>query len=444
MIAVWMAYATAVGLLLWAATIAAARLLRAVGAPERHVWVGGLAGAAALPALLPFLTSTGDTLASRGSHAAGDVLATLGTPAVLPVPAIESLSWVGLVAAVGWLTTSGVLAARAIAGANRLRKAARLARRSTRVGRIRVHYTAAVGPGICGIVHPQLFIPEWVSRLPVRQRRWIRRHEAEHLRAWDLALHHLVLSLRILLPWNPAVWLLGRGLLAALETDCDRRVLRATPRAQAQGADPVGGVRQYAEALFAAATTTHRLQMALGAFRPGVTPLEHRIRTMTVPARTPGPLRVLTVLSMAAISGIVACEVPTPTISLSVDASVSLDEPGSPTPPEPADGTLNDGPTFTPYTVAPDIRNRVEVVAALDAEYPPLLRDAGVGGTTIVWFFIDRDGSVQDTRIQKSSGHDALDAAAIRVARAMRFTPALNRDVAVPVWVAFPITFQVR
>ena len=77
-------------------------------------------------------------------------------------------------------------------------------------------------------------------------------------------------------------------------------------------------------------------------------------------------------------------------------------------------------------------------------EYPPLLRDAGIGGTARVWFFIDENGRVQDTLIDSSSGHAQLDEAALKVADQMRFTAALNRDKKVPVWVAFPITFQVR
>jgi protein TonB len=116
-----------------------------------------------------------------------------------------------------------------------------------------------------------------------------------------------------------------------------------------------------------------------------------------------------------------------------------------PPPPESTgEGDLGANPTFTPYTVAPDITNRNEVVRALEREYPPLLRDAGIGGTANIWFFIDENGRVQDTRIQQSSGHEQLDQAALRVADIMEFTPALNRDKKVPVWVAFPITFQVR
>ena len=61
-----------------------------------------------------------------------------------------------------------------------------------------------------------------------------------------------------------------------------------------------------------------------------------------------------------------------------------------------------------------------------------------------VFFFIDENGRVVNRQIDQSSGHQALDDAALRVANLYRFSPALNRDRRVPVWVSFGITFQVR
>jgi protein TonB len=115
-----------------------------------------------------------------------------------------------------------------------------------------------------------------------------------------------------------------------------------------------------------------------------------------------------------------------------------------PPPPEEVATDLSAAPTFTPFTVAPSILNRDEVIRAMTREYPPLLRDAGIGGTVRVYFFIDEQGTVQDFRVDQSSGHAALDEAALAVASVYRFSPALNRDKKVPVWVSFPITFQVR
>ncbi len=112
-------------------------------------------------------------------------------------------------------------------------------------------------------------------------------------------------------------------------------------------------------------------------------------------------------------------------------------------PPPPGSGGYGQ-PRFTPYTVPPSITNREQVVRAMVDAYPALLRDAGVGGTIRVFFFIDEDGLVRDTQIDQSSGHPALDDAALAVAGVYRFSPALNRDAPTAVWVSFPITFQVR
>ena len=105
---------------------------------------------------------------------------------------------------------------------------------------------------------------------------------------------------------------------------------------------------------------------------------------------------------------------------------------------------IGETPSFTPFTVAPVMQNREEVSRALEREYPALLRDAGVGGRTIVWVRLDDQGNVQDVQVNTTSGQPSLDEAALRVARVMEFSPAMNRDKQVPVWVSIPIQFQVR
>jgi periplasmic protein TonB len=117
-----------------------------------------------------------------------------------------------------------------------------------------------------------------------------------------------------------------------------------------------------------------------------------------------------------------------------------------PLPPPPQEGAedISNEPTFTPFTVAPTILNREEVRRAMVDNYPALLRSAGIGGTVRVFFFINENGTVEDYRIQQSSGHAQLDEAALAVAGLYRFSPALNRDKKVPVWVLFPIEFHVR
>lgn len=105
---------------------------------------------------------------------------------------------------------------------------------------------------------------------------------------------------------------------------------------------------------------------------------------------------------------------------------------------------LSARPTFTPYTTPPDVLNREEVARALEREYPPTLRDVGIGGTVLMHFFLDENGVVGNFLVADTSGHAALDHAALRVAEVFRFSPAYNRDDRVPVWVQIPVTFEAR
>ena len=103
---------------------------------------------------------------------------------------------------------------------------------------------------------------------------------------------------------------------------------------------------------------------------------------------------------------------------------------------------LADEPRFSPREIDPRLQDSGEFSRLLAREYPAELRDAGVGGRVLVWAFIDEEGRVAQTRIYESSGHAALDSAAMRALRQGHFSPATNRGEVVPVWVALPVTFQ--
>ena len=119
------------------------------------------------------------------------------------------------------------------------------------------------------------------------------------------------------------------------------------------------------------------------------------------------------------------------------------------------------GPWFTPMTVRPEILNGLEARDALIRVYPPDLRDAGIGGTVGVWFYISDVGRVLHRQIHESSGYEELDQAALEVAAVFQFTPAMNprqvqnpvplsqpviriREVPIAVWIAIPIKFAAR
>lgn len=117
-----------------------------------------------------------------------------------------------------------------------------------------------------------------------------------------------------------------------------------------------------------------------------------------------------------------------------------------PPPPETTEGGKNEAerPEFIPYDVAPELRNAGEVQQYLRQVYPPSLKKSSIGGTVVLWIYVDQKGEVRKSRVQKSSGYKALDKAAHKVAERMKFTPAMNRDKRTAVWVQQRIIFEVK
>lgn len=417
----WIVYSGVVGLIGYGATLAVTRVVRSRGRSERWIWTGGLVAALALPFLLPalsVLSSTAIDGPTGTARLAGTAVA-LGRIVSVPVEAASrapSGAWVPLL----WLALSSLYLARLCKSRISL---GRIERRGMPLrhsaGRVRV--TAFTGPGVVGLFRPRILLPEWVVRLPAATRNWVLRHEIQHVRGHDPLLHHLVFAARALAPWNPAVWGLSRGLQRALETDCDRRVLRARP-------DP----RAYAETLIDAARRGGHSRLVLGAFDMRVTSLRHRIITMTNDRLPLGIGRTALLTLLAAVALLVACDVNSPAI------------PFDPPLEEVEAARVAGEPVFTPYTVAPAVLNRSEVMKALEDAYPVQLRDAGIGGRTTIWFFVTHEGILEDLRVHESSGVPELDRAAMEVGRRIEFSPALNKEVPVDVWVALPITFSVR
>jgi protein TonB len=93
--------------------------------------------------------------------------------------------------------------------------------------------------------------------------------------------------------------------------------------------------------------------------------------------------------------------------------------------------------------VKPSLSNGSEVGRALERNYPPLLRDAGVGGTVSLRFRVNEDGRVDPATIEVvSSDNEQFSDAAKKVVERMRFRPAKVNDRPVKVLVELPITFQ--
>jgi TonB family protein len=81
---------------------------------------------------------------------------------------------------------------------------------------------------------------------------------------------------------------------------------------------------------------------------------------------------------------------------------------------------------------APEPEHVNRVAEAIDAElkdsapleYPDELREEGISGSVTVGYTVSEKGRVTNVKVIRSSGHDALDDAAMRTLRKYRYRPA--------------------
>ena len=450
MIAAWMAYSTAVGVLLGVGAAALERVARAYGWPGRWAWAGAVVGAAAAPVVAWLGGGEGGGGGPGGAVALGpvEVIVPGVGPEVMATarPVLEALN--GPLAA-SWIVASAAFALYGVVAAVQLRRRRRGWLLDAVEGE-RVLVSRDTGPAVAGWLRGTVVLPEWALALEPGWRRLVVAHEREHVRAGDPALLALGLFARALFPWNAALWWQVRRLRLAVEMDCDERVLRAHP-----------DVRQYGALLIEVGRRASLSGALLATLSEPRSFLERRIRRMVSGRGRRRAAQVLGLVVVCAGAVVLACETPVPEratgarttfeeqsvegLSLPPEVEAPPESPSefrSPLPPAASREELPRAPVPTPFTVAPELKNRAEVQRALERYYPPLLRDAGIGGTVLVWFFIDETGKVRNSLIKESSGHKALDEAALKVAEIMQFTPALNRDEEVPVWIALPIEFR--
>jgi protein TonB len=110
--------------------------------------------------------------------------------------------------------------------------------------------------------------------------------------------------------------------------------------------------------------------------------------------------------------------------------------------PPPAGARPSEVPSYIPRDVEPRLKNAAELIRMAQRRFPVVLREAGVGGTVGVFFFVSAEGDVTNAVVQSSSGYERLDNVALEVARAGKFEPAMNRDLPVGVWLILPIVFS--
>jgi len=83
-----------------------------------------------------------------------------------------------------------------------------------------------------------------------------------------------------------------------------------------------------------------------------------------------------------------------------------------------------------------------KVINWTDPPYPQQARQQGVEGTVVLRLTVGTDGAPTDVRVSKSSGHPALDDAAVVRVRQARFAPALKDGEPVSTSITFKVKFR--
>jgi TonB family protein len=476
--AAWLIYCGVVGAVLTAGAFAWEYSARWSGRPARWGWITALAGSVTLPWLLRLVPERAwPEMMPAALHALPtapvllEPIAMAGDgPAAVYWNALEFgiFAWavlsVLMLAWLGWAVASIAVSRREW--------------RATELDGERVFISGDTGPAALGLREGLVVVPAWALELRDDVRALLLAHEREHVHAGDPRLLFGGLLCVAAMPWNPLVWVQLLRLRNAIELDCDARVL-------ARGVNP----RAYGTLLLEVGRRRGSSPLVMATFAEPRVFLEERIRRIAKwpLQRSRGRAAAFAVLALVLFATALSARDPLrpgagavrgvellPLGGAARAETLELDPAGNPiyrdmepihavdpdvahgaalevrplplmasdTPP--AGRRVEDGPVFTPMTVRPELRNPEEVARSLSANYPASLRDAGIGGTVDLWFYIDAEGTVRDVRLAQSSRYPALDEAALLIAPVMRFSPAMNRDARVAVWVQVPLTFSAR
>ena len=96
-----------------------------------------------------------------------------------------------------------------------------------------------------------------------------------------------------------------------------------------------------------------------------------------------------------------------------------------------------------------DIRTTVDLspvryARTVKPRYPRKARRAGWEGTTVLKVRVDPDGAPDRVTVDRTSGFDILDAAAVKAVRRWRFHPARRGIEALSSWVKVPVAFKLK
>jgi TonB family protein len=280
--------------------------------------------------------------------------------------------------------------------------------------------TEEVGPATVGLRRPAVLMPRAVLELDEPLRRLVLRHEREHCRAHDPRLLTFAAGVVVLLPWNPALWLIARRLHLALEIDCDARVL-------ASGAEPLG----YGQLLLLIAHRRGAIPLA-PTLAAHASHLERRIIAMQTRLAAPRPVHLAGAAAMLVLGLAGACSSAAPDAPPARPTVARLARTSRPV-------VLDANAPMYEFQVEQQAR---PVAGTGSLRYPDAIRRAKREGEVLAQFVVDEHGAVDMSTFKANMSSDPAFTDAVRAALpTMRFHAALVGGQPVKQVVQQPFTF---
>jgi periplasmic protein TonB len=184
------------------------------------------------------------------------------------------------------------------------------------------------------------------------------------------------------------------------------------------------------------------LQVALAA-RPAALPV--RQPPAPAPAHLPRPQHVTTVPAVrtSPAAAVISARPAAKTMDAAPVGNLSPAMAIASVAPAPLKSVPSSEPVVAPLQqLEPIPESGPEYLENPDPVYPPLARRMRLTGLVLLRVNVDSDGRPQEITLQRTSGSNLLDQAAIDAVQQWKFVPAHKGNVAVSAWVKVPIRFN--
>ena len=323
-----------------------------------------------------------------------------------------------------WVVGTALMLARSIRVRSRLARVVGSARTVLKLGPVPVRMTGEIqGPGVCGIWHPAILVPEAVLTWNPSVRRAVFMHEVAHIRRRDTFTLLIAEMARAIYWFHPLTWLAFSELRKECERACDDAALRIGLRPSSYAGHLLDLARTFPfEPAIPMATTSH---------------LESRMKAILDPRVKRNAAAPWAWLTAAAAT--VAMLIPLSAFSLQAQSDQSQNDKLRA---ERAAQESGQSPS-RPIRVGGKVieANLIQKVTPI---YPAAAKERRSQGTVLLDVLIGKDGVPAGVEPKPSDVDPDLTAAAVEAVRQWRYKPTLLNGEPVEVQTTVEVNFTLQ